>query len=145
MVRGIYIDRTDASQLILKTALDRYLREVSSTKKPSTHAAEQHEAKALKAEPGDYSLAALNPNLVAGYRDKRLASGKSADTVRLELSLLSHLFTIAIKEWRLSLVYNPIMNIRKPPPGRGRNRRLSSDEERFCSRPAITTPIRCWA
>ena len=36
MVRGVYIDRTDASQLLLKAALDRYLREVSSTKKPST-------------------------------------------------------------------------------------------------------------
>ena len=129
MVRGVYIDRTDASQLLLKAALDRYLREVSSTKKPSTHAAEQHKSKALKSELGDYSLAALNPNLVAGYRDKRLAAGKSADTVRLELSLLSHLFTIAIKEWRLGLVYNPVMNIRKPPPGRGRNRRLSADEE----------------
>ena len=129
MVRGVYIDRTDASQLLLKAALDRYMQEVSSTKKPSTHAAEQHKAKALKAELGDYSLAALNPSLVAQYRDERLSAGKSADTVRLELSLLSHLFTIAIKEWRLGLVYNPVMNIRKPPPGRGRNRRLSADEE----------------
>ena len=129
MVRGVYIDRTDASQLLLKTALDRYLQEVSSTKKSSTHVAEQHKAKALKAELGDYSLAALNPNLIAQYRDHRLAAGKSANTVRLELSLLSHLFTIAIKEWRLGLIYNPVMNIRKPPPGQGRNRRLIPDEE----------------
>ncbi|MCP3870679.1 MAG: site-specific integrase [Gammaproteobacteria bacterium] len=129
MVRGVYIDRADASQLLLKTAMDRYLREVSSTKKPSTHTAEQHKAKALKAELGGYSLAALNPNLIAGYRDQRLAAGKSANTVRLELSLLSHLFTIAIKEWRLGLVYNPVANIRKPPPGQGRNRRLKDNEE----------------
>ncbi len=129
MVRGVYIDRADASQLLLKTAMDRYLSEVSSTKKPSTHAAEQHKAKALKAELGGYSLAALNPNLIAGYRDQRLAAGKSANTVRLELSLLSHLFTIAIKEWRLGLVYNPVSNIRKPPPGQGRNRRLNDNEE----------------
>ncbi|HHH43805.1 MAG TPA: site-specific integrase [Gammaproteobacteria bacterium] len=130
MVRGVYIDRTEAIQLLLKKALDRYLLEVSSTKKPSTHAAEKHKAKALKAELGDYSLAALNPGLIAKYRDDRLAAGKSANTVRLELSLLSHLFTIAIKEWRLGLIYNPVMNIRKPPPGQGRNRRLSADEEK---------------
>jgi hypothetical protein len=36
--------------------------------------------------------------------------------VRLELSLLSHLFTIAIKEWRVGLFYNPVANIRKPAP-----------------------------
>ena len=104
MVRGGYIDRADASQLLLKTAMDRYLWEVSSTKKPSTHAAEKHKAKAIKAELGGYSLAALNANLIASYRDQRLADGKSANTVRLEPSLLSHLFTIAIKEWRLGLV-----------------------------------------
>ena len=131
MVRGVYIDRTDATQLLLKAALDRYLREVSAAKKPSTHAAEQHKAKALKTELGDYSLAALNPGLIAQYRDDRLAAGKSANTVRLELSLLSHLFTIAIKEWQLGLIYNPVMNIRKPPPGQGRNRRLSADEEKI--------------
>jgi len=130
MVRGVYIDRADAGRMLLKTAIDRYLREVSSTKKPSTASAEKHKAKALKAELGDYSLAALNPNLIAEYRDQRLADGKSPDTVRLELSLLSHLFTIAIKEWRLGLVYNPVMNIRKPSPGAGRNRRLTPDEEK---------------
>ena len=129
MVRGVYIGRTEAIQLLLKKALDRYLREVSTTKKASTQAGEKHKVKALKATLGDYSLAALNPGLIAQYRDDRLAAGKSADTVRLELSLLSHLFTIAIKEWRLGLIYNPVMNIRKPPPGQGRNRRLSADEE----------------
>jgi integrase len=129
MVRGVYIDRTEATQLLLKKAFDRYLREVSTTKKASTQAAEKHKVKALKTQLGDYSLAALNPGLIAQYRDDRLAAGKSADTVRLELALLSHLFTIAIKEWRLGLIYNPVMNIRKPPPGQGRNRRLSADEE----------------
>ena len=56
------------------------------------------------------------PDLVAKYRDERLESGKSPSTVRLELSLLSHLFTIAIKEWRVGLFYNPVANIRKPAP-----------------------------
>lgn len=67
---------------------------------------------------GDYSLAAITPDLVAGYRDQRLEEGLSASTVRLELALLSHLFTVAIKEWRIGLVYNPVANIRKPPPHR---------------------------
>ena len=50
MVRGVYIDRAGSDRILLKHALDRYLREVSTTKKPSTHSAEQHKAKALKAE-----------------------------------------------------------------------------------------------
>ncbi|MFW2440675.1 MAG: tyrosine-type recombinase/integrase [Arenicellales bacterium] len=129
MVRGMYIDRAGADRILLKDAMDRYLREVSSTKRKTTSYAEGHKAKALKEKLGSYSLAAITPDLVAEYRDARLNEDKSSNTVRLELSLLSHLFTIAIKEWRLGLFYNPVANIRKPTPPPGRDRRLSADEE----------------
>jgi len=39
------------------------------------------------------------------------------------------MYTIAIKEWSLGLTVNPVLNIRKPSPGQGRNRRLNGDEE----------------
>ena len=130
MVRGVYIDRADSDRLLLSNAPDRYLREVSSTKRATTACAEGHKAKALKATLVNYSLAAITPDLMARYRDTRLESGMSNNTVRLELSLLSHLFTIAIKEWRVGLFYNPVSNIRKPAPGKGRDRRLSADEEK---------------
>jgi integrase len=55
---------------------------------------------------------------------------RANNTVRLELALLGHLFTIAIKEWGLGLVVNPVMSIRRPAPGPGRNRRLTEDEEK---------------
>lgn len=118
MVRGVYINRAGAEKLLLGKALDCYLSEVSSTKRESTAYAEGQKAKALKKKFGVYSLAAITPDLVAEYRDERLEAGKSASTVRLELSLLSHLFTIAIKEWRVGLLYNPVAHIRKPahPP-----------------------------
>ncbi len=73
--------------------------------------------------------AVITPGIVAGYRDQRLAEGLSPATVRLELALLSHLYTVAIKEWRTGLIYNPVANIRKPAPHRGRDRRLSKNEE----------------
>jgi integrase len=130
MVRGVYIHRAGAERLLFDKALDRYLAEVSASKRPSTAYGESRKAKALKNKFDAYSLAAITPDLVAEYRDERLAAGKSADTVRLELALLSHLFTIAIKEWRLGLIYNPVSNIRKPPPGKGRDRRLGADEEK---------------
>ena len=63
------------------------------------------------------------------YRDKRLADGHSTNNVRLELAFLSHTYTIAIKEWRIGLAYNPVANIRELSPGAGRNRRVKADEE----------------
>ncbi len=74
-------------------------------------------------------LGAITPSLVADFRDGRIAIGLANDTVRLELAMLSHVYTTAIKEWRLGLIYNPVANIRKPTAGAGRNRRLTAAEE----------------
>lgn len=135
MVRGVYIRRSEPERLTLGKALDRYLSEVSSTKR--SEVSEHRRAKPLRHYLGNYSLAAITPDIVADYRDKRLATvskrtGRplSNNTVRLELALLGHLYTVAAKEWRLGLVHNPVTMIRRPPPGPGRNRRLAADEEK---------------
>jgi len=139
MVRGIHIQRAPAERLTVQAALQRYLSEVTPTKRPSTQAAERKRAAILIDKLGKYSLIALTPEIIAQYRDSRLAGDpgdngeripRSNNTVRLELALLGHLFTVAIKEWGLGLIYNPVLNIRRPAPGPGRNRRLSADEEK---------------
>ncbi len=130
MVRGAYINRAPSESTTLKSALKRYLTEVSPTKSAGTQRRETVRAKPLFESLGDYALVAIVPELVAEYRDERLASRKSNNTVRLELALLSHLFTVAIQEWRIGLVYNPVAAVRKPAAGPGRNRRLLPGEER---------------
>ncbi len=136
MVRGVYIQRSGSERMTLAMALKRYLSEISPTKKPTTQRAEATKAQQLIKHLGKYSMAALSAEIIAGYRDTRLASitnrGKptSNNTVRLELALLSHLFTVAIQEWGLGLSFNPVLNIRKPSPGEGRDRRLSAEEDR---------------
>jgi len=129
MVRGVFIQRAPSERLTFNDAIDRYLKEVSITKSDFTQRGEISKAKQLKAKLGKYSLAAITPDLVAEYRDGRLEEGKKPNTVRLELALLGHLFTVAIQEWRIGLAYNPVANIRKPSPGEGRDRRLSAAEE----------------
>lgn len=129
MVKGIFIQRAPSQRLTLEVALDRYLKDVSVTKSIFTQRGETSKSKQLKVELGKYSLAAITPDLVAGYRDKRLEAGKKPNTVRLELALLGHLFTVAMQEWGIGLAYNPVANIRKPSPGEGRDRRLASAEE----------------
>jgi integrase len=128
MVRGVYLTRAPSERLTLEAALERYLTEVSPTKSPGTAQRERDRAKPLNRALGRYALAAITPDVVAQYRDQRLAS-VSANTVRLEFALLGHLFTTAIREWGLGLQYNPVQNVRKPSAGSGRKRRLSRDEE----------------
>lgn len=97
-----------------------------------------------------FPMATLFAEIVASYRDNRLASitnrnkPASNNTVRLELALLSHLYTVAIQEWGLGLSINLVLKIRKPSPGEGRDRRLSADEEHrlLAAVNAYSNPVR---
>lgn len=139
MVRGLFIQRSPSERMTFENAMRRYLSEVTPTKRPLTQSAEKNRARSLVEFFGKYSLAAITTELIAQYRDARLAGedrmkdGKAqpraANTVRLDLALLGHLFTVALKEWGLGLPHNPILNLRRPSPGPGRNRRLGADEE----------------
>ena len=66
--------------------------------------------------------------------------------MRLELALLSHLFTVAIKEWGIGLPFSPVANIRRPAPGAGRNRRLTSAENNrlLAAVDAYSNPMFSW-
>ncbi len=91
MVRGVYIQRSGSERMTLEAAIKRYLSDITPTKKLIEHL-------------GKYSLAALSADIIAGYRDKRLnelsrGGTISNNTVRLELTLLSHLYTVALQEW----------------------------------------------
>ncbi len=136
MVRGVYIDRAPSEKMTLRAAVSRYLAEVSPTKGSGAERRERTTAKPILEALGDYSLAAVTSNLIANYRDQRLAArspktGKllSGNTVRLELALLSHVFTIAIQEWRIGLVQNPVALTRKPRLPKSRDQRITREEE----------------
>lgn len=129
MVRGVYVQRVGSERTTVADALRRYVAEVVPAKSPTTQTVEIRRAKIIEKHLGSYSLAAVTPDVVAGYRDARSAAGRSNNTVRLELALLGHLYSTAIREWGLGLTYNPVANIRKPSPGNGRSRRLDGDEE----------------
>ncbi|MGS1401201.1 tyrosine-type recombinase/integrase (plasmid) [Pseudomonas aeruginosa] len=77
---------------------------------------------------------------IATYRDERLQqlNGKTGQqispaTVRLEMSLLSNLFELGRIEWGIC-DDNPVLKVRKPKMPPGRERRLTSREERLILR-----------
>ncbi|MHA6891412.1 tyrosine-type recombinase/integrase [Ralstonia pseudosolanacearum] len=146
MVRGVYLSRAPSEKLTVAGALKRYMEEVSVTKKATTQRSERFTAQHLDAFFGKYSMAAVSADLVAKYRDERLAAGKSNNTVRIELAMLGHLFRTAIQEWGLGLTFNPVSNIRKPSPGPGRNRRLNLDEQQrlFAAADDHSNPMLGW-
>ena len=99
MVRGLFIQRGPSERFTFEKAMQRYLAEVTPTKRPFTQIGKKMRSPPLVSYFGKYSLAAVTPELVAQYRDKRLAGEdrkgeegeaipRAANTVRLELALL---------------------------------------------------------
>ena len=125
MDRGIFVSRKESENTTLSAALDRYIQEVSVLKK--SHRTEKLYAGTWKKAFGPRSIASITSTDIAKYRDNRLKE-VSENMVRLELALLSHLFTIAVKEWGMTGLVNPVMQIRKPKLPQGRDRRLSPGE-----------------
>ena len=120
---GQWQDRTEAQQTTLDDLLDRYAREVSVTKR----GCQQDILRTVvirRSALAKYSPAAVTGKMIADYRDTRLKS-VSGSTVNRELALLSHLFTVAMREWGIALHTNPITLVRKPANNKARDRILT--------------------
>jgi len=120
-----YIGDTPPDDMLFDDALERYLAETSSRKAKSTHRRELYQAKSLQYFSGR-TLKEITPALAAQFREKRLAEVQPATVIK-DLSMLSHLFTTAIREWGIAAA-NPLSIIRKPKAPPGRLRFLTSAE-----------------
>jgi len=127
MDRGVYVSRKEAESTTLSDALDRYEREISSSKKG--HRREKTRILVWKNHPlAKRFLASIRGSDLASYRDERMKAGYASNTIRLELAIISHLFEIARKEWGMEGLTNPVKSIRMPSPPAGRDRRLQPGE-----------------
>ncbi|BCA80300.1 site-specific integrase [Desulfuromonas sp. AOP6] len=141
MDRGIFVSQAEAERTTLADALDRYRREITPGKKGGKQ--ENSRINILsKTSLAPRFLATIKGSDIAKYRDERLLE-RSPITVNNELILLSHLFTVARKEWGLEGLRNPVSDIRKPKQPAGRERRLlpGEEEQLLKSAPVKLRPI----
>lgn len=125
--RGQFLNRTEAENTTLSELLNRYLQEVTPQKKGAT--VERYRIKAwLKTDLAKRYLSTLKASDFAIWRDNRIKSGSAANTIRLELAVISNLFNVAKSEWGFESLRNPTENIRTPKLPSGRSRRVSDKE-----------------
>ena len=124
---GTYIDNRETLSTTQYECFDRYAKEIVPLKKGAVR--DLVRVKFWQREPlAKKFIGTIKQADVAQWRDARIASGLSGSTVKKDLALLSHVFTIAMKEWGFPLT-NPVMMIRKPKADLGRDRRLYDNEE----------------
>ncbi len=124
---------SEAKRYLLAEAIDRYITHVLPNKPKSVYLQTIH-LNWWKDEIGRCSMADITPVLLAKCRDKlstEITIGnkvRAPATVNRYMAALSHMFTIAMKEWGLA-DENPFRKVSKKKEPRGRLRFLS-DEER---------------
>jgi integrase len=120
-----------AAEPTLAEALERYEREITKDKK--SHEQERRRIAQWCRRPlSKLKLSKLSPQHFVTFRNERINAGTKRSTVRLDLALISHLFTIARKEWGMGYLANPITDVRQLKADKWRDRRLSAEEfERF--------------
>ncbi|WP_226838812.1 site-specific integrase [Acidithiobacillus caldus] len=129
MARGAFVPGLVGGQnLLLKDAIERYIEQEVPRLRSQVNAV--NNLRAIARQLGDYSLAAITPAILAGYRDERLASGAKTQTVRHDLGWIQRVYKTAVQEWGVALPAGiPTAFLRKPPPAKARDRRLQGDEE----------------
>lgn len=128
--RGAFRPYPKSSQITLETALGRYGREVTPQKRGA--AIEQSRIRTLVKHPlAQEMLASIRAADIAAYRDERKQAGKAASTLAKELGLISAVFKIAIAEWGMEDLINPVVGVKKPRQPNGRERRLFPGEEEW--------------
>lgn len=129
----------EAKRHTLSEAIERYTRDVLPGKAAHTAGNQAQQLAWWQAQLGERSLFDCTPALIAEYRD-RLAQEpgiprpgqtsprcRTPATVTRYLAVLSHLFSVAVKEWGW-IESNPLARVTKPKEARGRVRFLSEDE-----------------
>lgn len=108
--------------------IQRYIDQVLPVKSKKKRFLKLQKAQLLwwKHRIGQYTLSNVSQSLLAGCRDD-LAAARSPATVNRYIAALSHVFTIAMKEWEW-LDSSPIQRLRKLKENRGRLRFLSDNE-----------------
>lgn len=126
MDEGSFIDRAELDTTTLGDLIDRYMVEITPTKK--SHKAEKFRLVLMRHSIGYIGLNKIQSKHIAEYRNKRLADGCANGTVIKDINSLSHIFNVAMKDWGIPLISNPAQMVRKPSAGRGRDRRLKDGE-----------------
>lgn len=130
IAEGKWFERLPGEHFTFENLITKYLEEYSAVNKAkSSHKRDKSLADHLKKSFKDQYLLDITPSMVSDYKIKRRAEGASPRTINYELTLMSHAFNIAIKEWEW-VDDNPIKRVQKERVNNLIERWLTLNEEK---------------
>jgi integrase len=129
--RGVWADNQLAEGTSLAAGLDDYEKKITPGKKSSKGEVSILNIIRADAKPLgllEKSLASIDGGDLAALRDKWKADGVKPATIHRRMALLSHLYTVARKEWKMKGLQNPVRDVTLPMVRNARRRRIQKDE-----------------
>lgn len=124
------VDKRAERATSLRALIERYRDDVTMLKEDPKGRSQELSLirKWLGVEWVDYSVLAIEPAMLAEWRDEQIADGAAATTISNPLGLLSKIFRIAQTEWRVR-VNNPVAGLARPKADPAREAFLRPEEE----------------
>lgn len=114
-----------AGELTMARMIDRYLAEVLPHKARNTQLAQGRQLAFWRGLLGDMTVAQVRTPQIA--EAKTILQPRGSSTINAYLSVLAHVYTMAIKEWEWCEL-NPVKNVWRLPAPQARTRFLSAAE-----------------
>ena len=130
IAEGKWFEKLPGEGYTFKDLMGKYMVEYSAVNKAaSSHVRDKSLAAHLIKFFGNDYLPDIKPAMVSDYKVKRRDEGASPRTINYELTLMSHAFNIAIREWGLASD-NPVKKVRKERVSNNIERWLTLEEEK---------------
>lgn len=130
---GRHFPTSTAKRRTVADVIDRYVRDVLPHKAPGTAETQGLQLQWWRKHMGSYRLSDVTPAVLAEFRDKIAAEPghwgrpRSGPTVNRYMAAISHVLTMASREWGL-LNENPAKRVTRKKEAAGRVRFLTADE-----------------
>lgn len=130
IAEGKWFERLPGEDYFFKDLVDKYLEEYSARNKaPKTYIRDKSLCNHLLNRFGNVPVLEIGSNEISAFKNARREKGASPRTVNYELTLLSHMFNIAIREWEW-LKENPVKRVSRERVYNQIERWLTTDEEK---------------
>lgn len=125
---GRQADVGEPRRHLFALVVQRYMIEVMPQKAPGTQCSQRGHIKYWREVFGSRCIEDIRRLDIDRERERLLRKHKTTTTARRYLGTLSHVFSVAMRDWEY-IDDNPVAKVRKPPNNPGRTRFLTRDEQ----------------
>jgi len=124
-----WLDKLEGEDRTFRDLADKYINEYAKYHKRDWEKDQARLKGNILPFFGETIVTEITPKMLSAYKHHRYEKGVKAATINRELTLMKHMYTMAIKEWEWCRD-NPVKRVSMEKEGRPRDRWLTHEEEK---------------